>query len=361
MTATLSAGLAGRGHDVGVAAWQSQNGTDQIRRIGDIKHWMIGSDSELYDVISQFRADVLIFQDDYADIHKTLFAVLNRTAKKNRPRVISVEHNRPSLRLSPVNGSGLLRFARLIKRPYLMAMRYLMEIGRRRTIYANSDRYCLLSNRYVHLAKRLQLSCWADKFVAIPNPLTREVGMVNGDKRKTVVYLGTLKKLKGVQRLLHVWKRIEDDGHFEKWKFVIVGDGPDAQEFNDLACELGLCRVYFVGSVSNPTPYCEQAAIMVMASDYEGWPMVLGEAMSCGCVPICSDSFEAVHDIIDDGDNGFVVPHFDSEKFVARLKSIMLDSEMFVRMSLNAKIKAKNFAIDIVLDQWEILLKEVVK
>lgn len=70
-----------------------------------------------------------------------------------------------------------------------------------------------------------------------------------------------------------------------------------------MACKLNLRNIEFKGTQPSE-PYYAESSVLCMTSTYEGFPMVLIEAQQYGCVPMAFDSFEAVHDIIEDGENG---------------------------------------------------------
>lgn len=356
VTATLARGLSCVGLRVGILAWQSESGTDQMHRLGQgVRVWQLRRDSSIDDVLSEFKPEVVIFQDDYAPIENRIFNVIGKMRAGARPKVITVEHNRPSLRLGNVSGQGLIKWMRLIKRPFLTCFVFFKFAFRRRYLYSNSDVYCLLSKRYVSLAWKLKFFGGMSKFWSIPNPLTR-APLSQQDKVKQVLFVGTLNKRKGVGHLLRVWSEIERDVRFAQWRMCIVGDGPDSDEYLLLAKSLSLQRVKFSGKKSDPSSDYAISSIFLMASEYEGWPMVLGEAMSNGCVPICTNSFEAVYDIIDDGINGLVVDHINVSKYVDSLKLLMESSSLLQRMAIAAREKASQFTVDKIIAQWGLLL-----
>ena len=95
---------------------------------------------------------------------------------------------------------------------------------------------------------------------------------------------------------------------------------------------------------------------MCMTSIYEGTPMVIIEAMQCGCIPMVYGTYAAAHDMIDDGVDGFVVPPFNEGLYAEKLSQLMDDEDLRLRMKKNAIASSKRFDIDAILDQWEGLL-----
>ncbi len=76
----------------------------------------------------------------------------------------------------------------------------------------------------------------------------------------------------------------------------------------------GIPNIRFVG-YQDPLPYQLESSISCMTSLYEGWGMVLTEAMQCGAVPIAFNSFASVTDVIDHGRNGILVKPFSIKQY----------------------------------------------
>ena len=70
----------------------------------------------------------------------------------------------------------------------------------------------------------------------------------------------------------------------------------------------------------------KRAPILCMTSNYEGFPMVLVEAMQYGCVPFAFDSFPSLYDIINDGINGVIVPAFDEDSYAKKSHVILVST-----------------------------------
>lgn len=173
-------------------------------------------------------------------------------------------------------------------------------------------------------------------------------------KENVLLYVGRLEeKQKKFSRVAAMWKDALADA-LPDWRLEIVGDGPDRA-----ACEASLAgvpRVVFHG-FQNPAPFYAKAKILVMTSDFEGFGLVLVEAMSAGCVPVVLDSFAAVHDIIDGANgNGVLVPApFDKKRFAASLAALMRDTPRLAAASAAARATSRNFSIATIVDKWEML------
>lgn len=72
--------------------------------------------------------------------------------------------------------------------------------------------------------------------------------------------------------------------------------------------QLKLNNVLFEGFQS-PLEYYKRASLLILTSEYEGFPLVLAEAMSFGVIPVVYGSYSAVYDIISDGVDGVILPY----------------------------------------------------
>ena len=123
-------------------------------------------------------------------------------------------------------------------------------------------------------------------------------------------------------------------------------------DINDIARkEHNVLRINFVGR-QNPFEYYRKARVFLMTSSFEGWPMVLMEAMQMGVVPIAFNSFESVYDIIDDHLNGIIVENNDIDMYVKQLKWLMCHEEECMKMGEAATHIADRYSIEKVMKQY---------
>ena len=192
----------------------------------------------------------------------------------------------------------------------------------------------------------------------IANPITIEYPASLPTKEKIILWVGRMTfSPKRADYLLKVWHRIQDN--HPDWRVEMLREGNCLECYKDEAKRLGLRNIYFRGRV-NPIPYYERASIFCMTSTYEGFGLVLTEAMSYGCVPIAFDSFAAVHDIITNKKDGYLVEPFSVCKYAKTLESLMQDEDLRLAISHNCIDKIKNFSLSNIVDKWECLFKEYV-
>jgi glycosyltransferase involved in cell wall biosynthesis len=123
--------------------------------------------------------------------------------------------------------------------------------------------------------------------------------------RRTVVAAGRLSRAKGFDLLIRAHGLLRDADAVPH-RIVILGDGPERGKLVDLAESLEVRdSVVFAGFQANPLPDIASADLLCMPSRYEGFPLVLLEALALGVPVIASPSGR---DLLDEGAYGIIVP-----------------------------------------------------
>ncbi len=195
----------------------------------------------------------------------------------------------------------------------------------------------------------------------IPNPAL-PVGEVHNQElpiklpSKFVVAMGRLIRLKGFDLLLEAFSRCNHDD----WSLVILGEGSERRSLELLADKLGIAdRVYFPGNIAEPNPVLLRASLFVLSSRYEGFPMALIEAMSCGLPAISFDCPTGPSDIIRNGVDGVLVPAEDMIKLASSMNELMADESLREKISSQAVCVIERFSLNKVMLMWDELLDEV--
>lgn len=185
-----------------------------------------------------------------------------------------------------------------------------------------------------------------DNIVVLHNPI-REIDNANQVRTKTIVSVGRLIETKHFDRLIHIFSKIEN----KEWKLIIIG-GESLNQRNmfklqSLSKELNISdRVIFTGAITNVDDYLAQSSIFAFTSSSEGFPNALAEAMSAGLPAISYDCPTGPSDIIDDGENGFLIPLFDDNAFADKLNILIENEELRSKMGIKAKEKSRQFTTE---------------
>ncbi|MCP4634404.1 MAG: glycosyltransferase family 4 protein [candidate division Zixibacteria bacterium] len=111
-------------------------------------------------------------------------------------------------------------------------------------------------------------------------------------------------------------------------KYIIVGDGQLRAELEELAENTGISEdIIFTGFRNDLEKIYSDLDISVLSSLNEGLPVAVIESMTAG-VPVISTDVGGIHELIDDGENGFIVPSGDVEGLTNRLKNLIVDSNL---------------------------------
>ncbi len=247
-------------------------------------------------------------------------------------------------RKTPLNALGIALLRRRIGRVYAASL-------------AECDAFVLLSEKFFPRFRELlgekSFAAFRKKIHSIPNPSVPVAVPAGRRKKRELLYVGRLENgAKRVDLLLRIWSRLEAE--FPEWRLRIVGDGPDAEGLRTFAGTLGLARASFEG-FRDPAPYYRDAAIFCMTSRYEGFGLVLTEAMSAGCVPVAflSEKTAVFEDIVADGESGVLVPEGDCEGYARALARLMRDAALRERLSAAARERAAVFAPEKIAERWE--------
>ncbi|MCR4856872.1 MAG: glycosyltransferase [Bacteroidales bacterium] len=228
--------------------------------------------------------------------------------------------------------------------------------------YQNCDKVVLLSSNYIQPYMDIIGSGDQRKFEAIGNALTFKEYASEEDiqnKRKQVLMVARFDEFsKRISLALKVWKKIEQDNRLADWTLTLVGAGEAMGFYQYLVQKWNLKRVTFTGH-QNPMEYYRSASVFLMTSSAEGWPMTLMEASQMGVPTVAFDSFGALHDIIEDGYNGRIVPNNNLNAFQNALTELMLDEKRLQAMQFSAKESSRNFTIDKFIEKWKKLFEEV--
>ncbi len=349
-----------KGHKVTVLAW-SKTATNYDDNADYV--YMPECDNVLSDANCAAVKDLL--QREHVDVvmnHTCLtpkYAVVLEYFRSYGCRIVSVVHSSLfgiyGLRFSMRN-FGTSGIRRLLDRGTRIFF-YLKYHRQWRMAAENSDRVVMLSDKFIPEFQYFAGGNFAGKITSMPNPVTVE-DEPRVRKENRLVFVGRLSIEKGLNYLLDIWSLLEEK--HPDWQLDIVGDGAERTFVESRIKTLGLSHCTMYG-FQKAEPYYNRAKIFCMTSYYEGFGLVLVEAMHFGTIPFAFRSYANVGDIIEDGESGFLIPPFDVEQYADKLSNLMDDSSLLDAMSKRAVAKSKEFALEVIGAKWEKMFEEVVE
>ena len=229
----------------------------------------------------------------------------------------------------------------------------------RHKFYATADVVTILTEKDARL-----LGDKLPKKMVIPNPNTYDILQHDTVRENTILCVGRKDfwKVKGFDRILDIWSRLEPK--YSDWKLKIVGPGSDASEqfLASKAEQLGILhRVSLIGNTLDMKSMYQSSSIFALPSRVEGFPMVLLEAMSQGCACVSFSMQGAIEEIINNGCDGDIVEDGDLDAFTNRLDNLIMDADKRNAYSINARQNIGRFSIDAFVDKWEQIINKVIK
>lgn len=195
----------------------------------------------------------------------------------------------------------------------------------------------------------------------IPNAALQLPDVRHDDTSRRVIAVGRLDYQKGFDRLLQSWALLPEDLRAD-WRLDIFGQGEWEPMLRQMTADLGI-----TGSarINRPTTQIFQeyaaSAFLAMSSHYEGFPMVLIEAMACGVPGVCFDFKCGPKDIIRDGENGLTVPEGDVPALARAMERLMRDEDLRAQMSARAREVTGIYSEENVMKQWEKCFQDLLK
>lgn len=221
----------------------------------------------------------------------------------------------------------------------------------------------------VHLKKLDQLVVLTEKSMVawpelenvtvIPDPIPLSLPKPNGTNPKRIITIGRYAYQKGYDFLLKAWAEIEklkELGEYkevEEWTLDIYGQG-DRTDYRRLMVELGIDtnRCHLNGPVDDVGQVYMDSSIFVLSSRFEGFGLVLVEAMASGLSVVSFDCPAGPDEIITDGYDGLLAPSGDVKVLAQKLMMLMADEKLRTRLSQNARQSAQRYEMYSIAGKW---------
>lgn len=187
----------------------------------------------------------------------------------------------------------------------------------------------------------------------IPNAAMQVSESYSDVTNKRVIAVGRLDYQKGFDRLIEAWEWIQGTGKLTDWRLDIFGQGEWREMLQHMIDEKGLQDTARINPPTNAimNEYA-QSSLLVMSSHYEGFGMVLVEAMSCGVPVVSFDCKCGPKDIIQHGINGLLVPEGDIKALANAMMEVMTDETYRRMLSRNARKVVDTYSEEAVMARW---------
>jgi len=213
-----------------------------------------------------------------------------------------------------------------------------------------------IAKKYEHIAllTHKDKELWGNKakFEVIPNPLSFVTEKTAKLENKTIVAMGRLVYPKGFQYLIKSFALLKEK--YPDWKVNIYGNGQDKEllqkEINTLSLQE---NIFLKEPEQNVESILLESSLFVLPSLYDGFGLVLTEAMVCGVPCVAFDCECGPSDIIEDGVDGFLVETGNIQHLADKMELLMQDKNLRSEMGGKAKENVKRFNVPAIMDLWQ--------
>lgn len=197
-----------------------------------------------------------------------------------------------------------------------------------------------------------------NKFIYIHNPVTfKSSNIVHYNINSNyVIAVGRLSTQKDFISLINAWSFVQKE--CPDWKLKIVGEGSERKNLEEEIKRLNLCNsIVLTGYSNNVKKEMSESSIFVFTSLYEGFGLVILEAMSCGLPPVAFACQFGPKDIITDGRNGSLIYNRDIKSLSEKLIYLIQHPDIRKEMSYQALTRVNDFSLNNIIKKWVALFQ----
>ena len=209
--------------------------------------------------------------------------------------------------------------------------------------YKNIDYLFALTKTLEEDYKKFLINNKHTKVVLVPNMLYEIPNKISKLEQKNILTVGRLEIGKRNDSIIKAFSKIEN----KEWKLYILGDGKEMNSLSNLIKELKLeDRVFLEGYKTKEQieEYMLKSSLFLMASETEGLPMVLLEAMSYGIPCIAYETASGTNDIISNDINGYVIKNRNEKEYLEQINKVINNESLRKKLGENAKETSRKFS-----------------
>lgn len=196
-----------------------------------------------------------------------------------------------------------------------------------------------------------------DNVTVVHNPLSFYPEETSNCTNQKVIAVGRLIPQKGFDLLIDAWKIVSD--HHPDWTLHIYGEC-EQKEYQAQINRLGITKTcQLEGSVPNIITKYTESSIFVLSSRFEGFGMVITEAMSCGLPAVSFACPCGPKDIINDGKDGFLVEPGNINELAKKISFLIEHEDIRKEMGKAARQNSERFRMETIAAQWQQLFESL--
>ncbi len=198
----------------------------------------------------------------------------------------------------------------------------------------------------------------AKRVETIPNFSTMSISKLSDCESKRVIAVGRLEWQKGYDRLIDIWTLVSKK--HPDWQLDIFGEGSLELELKKDIKEAKLCNISIHPYTNNISKEYAASSICVLTSRYEGFSLVLLEALRHGVPCVTFDCSYGPKDVVDHEKCGYVIDNGDINQFAEKLSFLIDNFDIRRQFSKAAINKATFYQEDVIMNQWKQLFESLI-
>lgn len=194
-------------------------------------------------------------------------------------------------------------------------------------------------------------SKWIKNVLLIPNPIDLSTKQDAPLSSKTIIAIGRLEIQKNFSALINIFSKVNKD--FPDWELNIFGEGNLKESLQSQIDFLDLHKkIHLKGTTDNIDKEIRNSSFLVMSSIYEGFGMVLIEALKNGVPCISYDCPAGPSDIIINDLNGLLIPNQDEVEMEYAMRKLIENKHLREQLGKNAYDSIQKFDSKRIADMW---------
>ena len=196
--------------------------------------------------------------------------------------------------------------------------------------------------------------------VLIPDPLPFSIKQVSSLSAKRIISIGRYAYEKGNDLLLRAWSIAQKS--CDDWELDVYGMG-EREPYRRLMSELKIdeSRCHLHGSLKDVNEMYLNSSIFALPSRFEGFGLVIIEAMSCGLPVVAFNCENGPRNIVTNKEDGFLVTPFDVEEYAEILLKLVHNEDLRKQIGINAYQTSRRYAIETIAVQWKNLFEDIMQ